>query len=275
MRLGFLTKAIEIAQGVSAWVSREEEYDDKACIQSEVFLPSNFTILNSREAFKKVFCGPFRLILFPLPNKSFMKNKQIVGYFQEEPLSFEYPASGAEGAALLCLDVPEVSLAEALPQSALRQDGLSSLPQLSEFDVVRHFTRLSKKNLSIDANMYPLGSCTMKYNPRLNEVVARYPGFSQSHPLLPDELVQGNLALLYQLEQLLLKITGFDAVSLQPAAGAQGELVGILMIRAYHQSRGENRKIILVPDSAHGTNPSSAAIAGYTIQQIKACLPAH
>lgn len=191
------------------------------------------------------------------------------GMFQEEPLSFDYPQSDAEGVALRELDVPAVNLQEAMQGAELRTDDLAGIPQLSEFEVVRHFLRLSKKNVSIDAAMYPLGSCTMKYNPRLNETVARYPGFLNTHPMMPDHLVQGNLRLTWELEQLLCEITGMDACSLQPAAGAQGELTGVKLIRQAIQARGEQREYILVPDSAHGTNPSSAAIAGFKVKEVK------
>jgi len=191
------------------------------------------------------------------------------GFFQPEPLSFEYPPGGEPGAKLRALDVPEVEPAQAMPGAALRSDGLRTLPQLSEFEVIRHFTRLSKLNVSIDAAMYPLGSCTMKYNPRLNEVVARLPGLTEAHPLMPDALVQGSLEILWRLTELLKEITGFPAGSLQPAAGAQGELTGVLMIRARQEAKGERRRYMLVPDSAHGTNPASAHIAGFEVREVK------
>ncbi|MBF0351449.1 MAG: aminomethyl-transferring glycine dehydrogenase subunit GcvPB [SAR324 cluster bacterium] len=195
--------------------------------------------------------------------------KTPVGYFHETPLSFDYQATDGDGVKLRELDVPDVNLASIMPGVALRQDNLDGIPQLSEFETVRHFTRLSKKNLSIDAAMYPLGSCTMKYNPRINEVIARYPGFNRTHPEMPDKLVQGNLEMLYLLEKYLLEITGFHSVTLQSVAGAQGELVGIMLIRAHLEAQGNPRKYILIPDSAHGTNPSSAALAGYETRQIK------
>ncbi|MCH9046982.1 MAG: aminomethyl-transferring glycine dehydrogenase subunit GcvPB [SAR324 cluster bacterium] len=191
------------------------------------------------------------------------------GFIQEEPLSFEYPAGGHVGVKLRALDVPEVDPAEAMAGAALRSDGLQALPQLSEFETIRHFTRLSKFNVSIDAAMYPLGSCTMKYNPRINEVVARLPGLAHVHPLLPDALVQGTLEVLYRLDELLREITGFEAASLQPSAGAQGELTGVLLIRARLEAKGERRRYMLVPDSAHGTNPASAHIAGFEVREVK------
>src|SRR5262245_22978507 len=143
------------------------------------------------------------------------------------------------------------------------------MPEVSEVDVVRHFTRLSTWNYAVDYGMYPLGSCTMKYNPKLNERVARLEGFASSHPYTPDELAQGNLELLKELEEALAEITGLAAVSLQPAAGAQGEMTGLMVIRKCLESRGDARKIVLIPDSAHGTNPASAAISGYQVQTIK------
>ena len=191
------------------------------------------------------------------------------GPFQEEPLSFEYPETGAMGVKLRELDVPEVSPDQAMAGAALRTDGLKPLPQLSEFDVVRHFTRLSKMNVSIDAAMYPLGSCTMKYNPRINETIARMNGMGNLHPMMPDELVQGTLEVLYKLEEALCEVTGFPMVTLQPAAGAQGELVGVMLIRARLAAKGENRRYILVPDSAHGTNPASAALSGFDVREVK------
>jgi len=191
------------------------------------------------------------------------------GLLQEEPLSFEYPRTGQRGAKPRDPGVPPVDPARAMAGAALRTDGLAGLPQLSEFEAVRHFTRLSKFNVSIDAAMYPLGSCTMKYNPRINEVVAADPGFAAAHPLMPDDLVQGLLRLFHELQGALSDITGFPGVSLQPAAGAQGELTGVLLIRAAQEARGERRRFILVPDSAHGTNPASASIAGYEVREVK------
>ncbi len=192
-----------------------------------------------------------------------------VGYFHEEPLSFEYPDNGHSGVKLRDPGVPLADPARAMAGAALRSDGLHPLPQLSEFEVVRHFTRLSKLNVSIDAAMYPLGSCTMKYNPRINEVVSREAGFLQAHPLWPESLAQGTLEALYRLNEMLLEITGFDAGTLQPAAGAQGELTGVLLIRARLEAKGERRRYMLVPDSAHGTNPASAHLAGFDVREVK------
>jgi glycine dehydrogenase subunit 2 len=180
----------------------------------------------------------------------------------EEPLLFECSRAGRQGWSLDPLDVPAVDPAALLPAGAVR-DAIPVLPELSEPEVVRHFTRLSTWNYAVDLGLYPLGSCTMKYNPRLNEKVARLPGFAETHPLQPPALAQGLLELMLQLESALAEISGMDRVSLQPAAGAQGELAGIMMIRAYHEHRGERRTKVLIPDSAHGTNPASAALNGY------------
>ena len=143
------------------------------------------------------------------------------------------------------------------------------MPELSELDVVRHFTHLSKLNYSIDGGFYPLGSCTMKYNPKINEVTSRLPGFAFTHPLQPIETVQGNLALMYQLQEILKEISGFSGMTLQPAAGAQGELVGVLIMRAYHASRNDSKRTrVLIPDSAHGTNPATSAMSGLEVVSI-------
>jgi glycine dehydrogenase subunit 2 len=136
---------------------------------------------------------------------------------------------------------------------------------VSEVELVRHYTRMSTWNYHVDVGLYPLGSCTMKYNPKLNERIARLSGFAESHPLLDPERVQGNLQAIFELQECLKELTGMDAATLQPAAGSQGELTGILMVRAYHQAAGRARKTVLIPDSAHGTNPASAAIAGYDV----------
>lgn len=175
-----------------------------------------------------------------------------------EPTVYELSSEGRIGFRFPALDVPETNL----PESFLRKD--LPLPELSEMDVIRHFTHLSRKNYSIDEGFYPLGSCTMKYNPRINEVTARLPGFISSHPLQPIETVQGNLAIMYWLQDCLKEITGMQGVSLQPAAGAQGEFVGGLIIRSYHQFYKDNKRTkILVPDSAHGTNPATTTMAGF------------
>ncbi len=184
------------------------------------------------------------------------------GIAYEEPLIFERSRPGRIGCELPALDVPAVDAGERLGPDSLRAQ-VSGLPELSEVDVVRHFTRISTWNYAVDLGPYPLGSCTMKYNPKLNEVAAAVPGFAHGHPLQPESLSQGMLALLHALERHLAEVSGMDRISLQPAAGAQGELAGIMMIRAYHESRGDRRSKVLIPDSAHGTNPASAALNGY------------
>lgn len=162
-----------------------------------------------------------------------------------------------------------VSLQEDLiPEKYLRKTE-ADLPQVSEIDLVRHYTRLSQENHGVDSGFYPLGSCTMKYNPKINEDMASLPGFTNLHPYQPEETVQGALQILKETEEFLAEIGGMDGVTLQPAAGAHGELTGLLIIRAYHQSKGEERKVVLVPDSAHGTNPASAAVAGYQVMEVK------
>ncbi|HKB81204.1 MAG TPA: aminomethyl-transferring glycine dehydrogenase subunit GcvPB [Thermoanaerobaculia bacterium] len=183
-----------------------------------------------------------------------------------EGLLFEHSQRGRRGYRLPPLDVPEQQ--GLLPASLMRGE-IAGEVEVSEVDVIRHFTRLSKLNVSIDAGLYPLGSCTMKHNPRLNEEIARIPGFALSHPLQPDHQVQGNLELLWNLEQTLQAVFGLPRVTLQPVAGAHGELTGILMIHKALAKTGNPRKYILIPDSAHGTNPASAAFAGYEIRELK------
>lgn len=184
-----------------------------------------------------------------------------------EPLLWELGAPGRKGYVFPPLDVPG-EVEDYLPEAYRRQKD-AELPELSEIEVVRHFTHLSSKNYGVDTGFYPLGSCTMKYNPKVNEVAASLPGFTDLHPYLPPEAAQGSLELMYHLQKYLAEITGMDAVTLQPAAGAHGELAGLLIIAAYHRSRGETqRKKVLVPDSAHGTNPASAAMAGLEVVQI-------
>ena len=183
-----------------------------------------------------------------------------------DPSIFELSASGKIGVNLPIIDVPEY----ALPPELLRADDLIGMPELSETEVVRHFTRISQRNFCIDTVMYPLGSCTMKYNPKIHEEVARLAGFAAAHPLQGAALSQGALKLMSELQHYLGAISGFDAVSLQPAAGAQGELTGILVFRAYHMDRDDHaRTEILVPEAAHGTNPATAAMVGYKVVEIK------
>lgn len=180
-----------------------------------------------------------------------------------EPTIFELSSPGRLGLKTPEFDVPRENIAVEFMRDDL------DLPELSEVDVIRHFTQISTLNYSLDRGFYPLGSCTMKYNPRINEVTSRLPGFLFSHPLQDTQTVQGNLFLMYQLQEWLKEISGFAAVTLQPAAGAQGELVGCLIIRAYHKDRKDDkRKVILIPDSAHGTNPASTTMAGFSVVNI-------
>ncbi|MBW2269145.1 MAG: aminomethyl-transferring glycine dehydrogenase subunit GcvPB [Deltaproteobacteria bacterium] len=189
------------------------------------------------------------------------------GFSYEEPLVFELSRPGRIGYSLPAYDVPPVDAVQMLPDGSVRDD-IEGMPEVSEVDVVRHFTRMSTWNASVDLGLYPLGSCTMKYNPKINERAARLGGFADAHPLQPASEQQGFLELCHRLENELAEICGMDRVTLQPAAGAQGELAGIMMIRAYHEHRGELRSKILVPDSAHGTNPASAALNGYEVVAI-------
>ncbi len=182
-----------------------------------------------------------------------------LGTVGDLPLIFELGEPGRRAYTLPELDVPETNLVD-LGDLVRAED--AHLPEVSEVDVIRHFTALSTRNHGVDSGFYPLGSCTMKYNPKRNEKVARLPGLAQIHPLQPVKTVQGALALLYQLQEDLKEITGMDAVSLQPAAGAQGEWTGLMMISKYHQENGEHRDKVIVPDSAHGTNPASVTMAG-------------
>jgi glycine dehydrogenase subunit 2 len=192
---------------------------------------------------------------------------------QNESLIFERSQTGRVGYRLPKLDVEETNLDDILPTKLRRTDNLEGVPEVSEVDVVRHFTRMSTWNFSIDLGMYPLGSCTMKYNSRLNEKVARIAGFTNLHPLAPEEESQGALELIYELQEDLAEITGLPGVSLQPAAGAHGEMTGVMLIRAFLDKRdgaeSRNRRVMLIPDSAHGTNPASAHLAGFTVKTIK------
>lgn len=188
---------------------------------------------------------------------------------QEKALIFEMSQPGRIAYSLPETDVDEQPLEELIPQEMMRRTP-AELPEVSELDLIRHYTELSRRNHGVDSGFYPLGSCTMKYNPKINEDVARYPGFQRIHPYQPEETVQGALQLLYELQQDLANITGMDEVSLQPAAGAQGEFVGLMVIRAFHESRGDfGRTKVVVPDSAHGTNPASAAVAGFDTVTVK------
>lgn len=183
-------------------------------------------------------------------------------------LIFEMSHPGRVAYSLPELDVPEVNLIDLLPAKFGRQNE-PDLPEVYEVDVIRHYTALSRRNFGIDNGFYPLGSCTMKYNPKINEDVARFPGFAKIHPYQPEESLQGAMELLYNLQNDLEAITGMDRVTLQPAAGAHGEWTGLMMIRSYHESRGEKRTKVICPDSAHGTNPASATVAGFETITIK------
>jgi glycine dehydrogenase subunit 2 len=187
---------------------------------------------------------------------------------QNEPLLFEISSPGKKGYQLPELDVPAVDAAAALGAANVR-DEIEGFPEVSEVEAIRHFTRLSTWNYAIDLGLYPLGSCTMKYNPRINELVARLEGLAWAHPYQPEGLSQGAMEILARLDAALLEITGMDAVTLQPAAGAHGELTGILLVRAAQEARGNPRKKVLIPDSAHGTNPATVTMSGYVVENIK------
>ncbi|MBI2370194.1 MAG: aminomethyl-transferring glycine dehydrogenase subunit GcvPB [Deltaproteobacteria bacterium] len=189
------------------------------------------------------------------------------GLIFNEPLLFEQGAPGRRGYSLPACDVEAPPLDQLLPSHLVRKE-IEDFPEVSEVEVVRHFTRMSQWNFAIDVGPYPLGSCTMKYNPKVNEEAARIPGFALAHPGQPDALSQGALRLMHELERFLADISGMDAVTLQPAAGAHGELAGMLMIRAYHIASDSVRTKVLVPDTAHGTNPASAALCGYKVVPI-------
>jgi glycine dehydrogenase subunit 2 len=185
------------------------------------------------------------------------------GLVLSEPLLFELPRDGNSGIDLPEMDVDWATESESLPAEMIRQE-VEGFPELSEPDVVRHFSRLSTWNFSVDSGFYPLGSCTMKYNPKLNEAAAAMKGFSGAHPYLPEADAQGILQLLWELQHDLAEISGMDSVCLHPAAGSHGELLGMMLIRAYHMDRGDHQRTkIIIPDSAHGTNPSSAATCGF------------
>src|SRR3989338_7378608 len=184
-------------------------------------------------------------------------------------LIFEKSVKGRRGISIPKSDVPTKAK---VPAQYTRKAELE-LPEVSELDAVRHFTKLSHRNFSVDTQFYPLGSCTMKYNPKFTESLERVPGFADLHPLLPqlrqgERLVQGALEVLYEMERWLCEMTGMDHFTMQPLAGAHGELTGVMMIAAYHKAKGNKKKYILIPDSAHGTNPATAAIAGYEIISI-------
>lgn len=183
-----------------------------------------------------------------------------------EPLIFEISDKGKKAYSLPELDV---SVKEDILEGIRTRTEVEGFPQVAEIEVVRHFTRLSRTNFCIDVCLYPLGSCTMKYNPKINEKISAFSGFSHAHPFFPPDLAQGNLEVIKTAEEYLCEIAGMDFFTVQPSAGAQGELVGMMLIRACLEDRGDPRKIVLIPDSAHGTNPSSAHLCGYRVQEIK------
>ncbi|MED3644942.1 aminomethyl-transferring glycine dehydrogenase subunit GcvPB [Caldifermentibacillus hisashii] len=185
------------------------------------------------------------------------------------PLIFEISKPGRIGYSLPEIDVPETDIDRLLPEDYIRTEE-PELPEVSELDIIRHYTALSKRNHGVDSGFYPLGSCTMKYNPKINEDVARLPGFAHIHPLQDESSVQGALELMYDLMGHLKEITGMDEVTLQPAAGAHGEWTGLMLIRAYHEANGDFHKTkVIIPDSAHGTNPASATVAGFETITVK------
>jgi glycine dehydrogenase subunit 2 len=186
-----------------------------------------------------------------------------------EPLIFELSSEGRSAASLPDLDVPRKELDDLIPKDMIRGDDLD-LPEVSEVDLVRHFTKLSRMNFGVDLGFYPLGSCTMKYNPKINEDIAVLPGFAKIHPYQDEGTIQGMLELLYNLEKYLCAIFGYDAFTFQPAAGAHGELTALFMIKAYHLSRNDSkRNVVIVPDSSHGTNPASVTMVGYKAVSVK------
>lgn len=182
----------------------------------------------------------------------------------KESVIFDLSRSGRKAYSLPKSLASSPKLEKLIPQEYLRKTP-PELPELSELDIVRHFTRLSQLNYSVDTVMYPLGSCTMKYNPKVNETIVQNMRWAYLHPYQPEELSQGIMKIMYEMQKFLCEICGMDDISLQPAAGAHGELLGLLLIRAYHKEKGGNRKKVIVPDSSHGTNPSSAHIAGYDV----------
>jgi glycine dehydrogenase subunit 2 len=188
---------------------------------------------------------------------------------KEEKLIFEMSVPGRSADLLPKCDVPETDIECLVSEEFLRQDEID-LPEVGELDVIRHFTHLSQKNYGVDSGFYPLGSCTMKYNPKINEEVSKYHGFTKVHPYQPEETVQGCLEILYKSDVLLSEITGMERFSLQPAAGAHGELAGLMIIKAFHKNNGDDKRTkIIVPDSAHGTNPASAATVGFDVVEVK------
>lgn len=185
------------------------------------------------------------------------------------PLVFERSVAGRIGFSLPESDVPEIDLSSVVDAAYIRNEP-ADLPELSELDIMRHYTNLSNHNFGVDSGFYPLGSCTMKYNPKINEKVARFPGFAHIHPHQPEETVQGAMELMFDLQTSLKEITGMDEVTLQPAAGAHGEWTGLMLIRAFHEANEDTKRTkVIIPDSAHGTNPASATVAGFEVVTVK------
>jgi glycine dehydrogenase subunit 2 len=182
-------------------------------------------------------------------------------------LIFEKSRPGRTAGSIPVCDVPEVILEQVIEQRLLRED--VDLPEVAEVDLIRHYTMLSRRNFGVDVGFYPLGSCTMKYNPKVNEDVARLPGFTELHPLAPAEFAQGSLRLMVELQIFLSEIFGMDDFTLQPAAGAHGELTGVMMMKKYFETRGDHRRQILIPDAAHGTNPASGALCGFQTVTVR------
>lgn len=204
-----------------------------------------------------------------MPGKNtIMEENATKGLVLEEPVIFEKSAPGRVGIGPAHPDVPEADPASTLPAKFLR-DAIEGFPDVAEVDVMRHYTRLSEWNFGVDSGFYPLGSCTMKYNPKINEAAARMPGFAMLHPYQPEALTQGALELMHSLENYLAEISGMEAVTLQPSAGAHGELCGLLMMSAYFKDQGRPRTKIIIPDTAHGTNPASSALAGFKVVPVK------
>ena len=188
---------------------------------------------------------------------------------QDQPLIFEYTKQGRVSYSLPELDVPEMDVNSMLPAGYLREEP-AELPEVSELELIRHYTALSKRNHGVDSGFYPLGSCTMKYNPKINEDIARLNGLAHIHPYQDEDTVQGALEMMYRLQRNLGAITGMDDVTLQTAGGGHGEWTGLMIIRAYHEARGDfKRTKVIVPDSAHGTNPASATVAGFEAVTVK------
>ncbi|MBE9528960.1 MAG: aminomethyl-transferring glycine dehydrogenase subunit GcvPB [Proteobacteria bacterium] len=201
-----------------------------------------------------------------------MKKVGTTGLQMNEPVIFERSVKGRKGVSPIEHDVPKANVSELIPARFLRSETVetngAALPEVSELEVVRHYTRLSQWNFGVDSGFYPLGSCTMKYNPKVNEDIARLDGFTSIHPYLDTDSTQGALQLMYELEEYLAEITGMDGVTLQPSAGAHGELCGLMMIAKCLKARGETRTKVLIPDTAHGTNPASSQLAGFKVVKI-------